>query len=138
VDESGLEVLLNYLKVDEAQHFKLDAAYLELLTMSELESLAEELKLKKAMGNDFKKARAGKKPDFIAALLHVRGFDYTGLVPKAMKYNRRSVKRTKEATAAKASPAQPQQTDEARSSAGVAAAADHHASEEVTATAEPV
>ncbi|MDZ5454999.1 PRTRC system ParB family protein (plasmid) [Azohydromonas lata] len=124
VDEGGLELLLNYLKVDEAQHFKLDATYLELLTMSELESLAEELKIKKAMGSEFKKARAGKKPDFIAALLKVKGFDYTGLVPKAMKYNRRSLKRAKDNTAAKARSASSSQPDDTRGPAAADAAAE--------------
>nr|WP_312379251.1 hypothetical protein [Delftia acidovorans] len=37
--------------------------------MSELESLATEVGLKKAMGTHFKAARSGKKPGFIAALL---------------------------------------------------------------------
>jgi len=89
VDQATLEVLLNYLDVDEAKHFKLCAEYLELLTMSELESLADELKLRKAMGDGFKKARAGKKSDFIEALLKVKGFEYAGVVPKAMRYTRR-------------------------------------------------
>ena len=90
VDQPNLEVLLNYLEVEEAKHFKLCTEYLELLTMSELESLADELKLRKAMGDSaFKKARAGNKPKFIEALLNVKGYDYTGVVPKAMRYTRR-------------------------------------------------
>jgi hypothetical protein len=138
VDEGGLELLLNYLKVDEAQHFKLDATYLELLTMSELESLAEELKIKKAMGSEFKKARTGKKPDFIAALLKVKGFDYTGLVPKAMKYNRRSLKRAKDTTAAKARSAPSSPPDDTRDPAAADAAAEaatNSAGEQVEAAA---
>jgi ParB family chromosome partitioning protein len=90
VDQANLEVLLNYLEVDEAKHFKLCTEYLELLTMSELESLADELKLHKAMGDTtFKRARAGNKAKFIEALLRVKGFDYAGIVPKAMRYTRR-------------------------------------------------
>lgn len=90
IDESTLETVLNYLEVDEAVHFKLNEEYLDLLTMSELESLADELKLKKAMGEGFKKARGGKKGDFIQALLNIEGVEYSGLVPKAMRYPRRS------------------------------------------------
>lgn len=90
VSQSDLEVLLNYLEVDEARHFKLCAEYLELLTVSELESLADELKLRKAMGDSaFKKARAGTKAKFIEALLNVEGFEYAGAVPKALRYPRR-------------------------------------------------
>ncbi|WP_157269105.1 PRTRC system ParB family protein [Azohydromonas aeria] len=138
VDEGGLELLLNYLKVDEAQHFKLDATYLELLTMSELQSLAEELKIKKAMGSEFKKASAGKKPDFIAALLKVKGFDYTGLVPNAMKYNRRSLKRAKDTAAAEAGSApspQPEDTRGPAAGAAVAEAATDSAGDQVEAAA---
>ena len=83
-------MLLNYLEVDEARHFKLCAEYLELLTVSELEGLADELKLCKAMGDSaFKRARAGTKAKFIEALLTVEGFEYVGAVPKALRYPRR-------------------------------------------------
>jgi PRTRC genetic system ParB family protein len=91
VSAGDLELLLNYLGVNEEAQFALSSDYLELLTMTELEALAEELELRKAMGETaFKKARAGTKPLFIKALLHVDGFVYAGLVPKAMRYPRRS------------------------------------------------
>lgn len=89
LDRGHIESLMNYLQVDEAAHFKLDEAFLELFTKSELESLAGELKLKKAMGEAFGKARDGKKDAFIKALLSVPGFQYEGLVPKAMRYKRK-------------------------------------------------
>jgi PRTRC genetic system ParB family protein len=90
IGQSDLEVLLNYLEVDEARHFRLCAEYLELLTVSELESLADELKLRKAMGDAaFKKARAGNKVKFIEVLLNIEGFEYAGAVPKALRYPRR-------------------------------------------------
>lgn len=86
IDTEGLEALLNYLEVDEARHFTLNEAYLALLTVSELESLAEEVGLKKAMGERYAKAKAGKRSEFIQALLAVEGFTYKGAVPKAMRY----------------------------------------------------
>ena len=89
VDNDGLETLLNYLEVDEARSFVLDGGYLDLLTVSELESLAEEVGLRKAMGGTYAKARAGKRSDFIKGLLAVPGFVYAGAVPKAMRYPRR-------------------------------------------------
>lgn len=85
-------MLLNHLDVDEAAHFKIDAEYLDLLTVSELESLAEESKLRRAMGEGYKKARAGTKSDFIAALLAAPGVSHAGLVPGAMRYPRRKLR----------------------------------------------
>lgn len=93
VDTTNLERLLNYLEVDEAQCFRLDATFLDLFTMSELESLATEVGLKAAMGSSFKTARAGKKDAFIKALLGVAGFAYQGTVPAVMGYPRRLVAR---------------------------------------------
>ncbi|WOB11246.1 PRTRC system ParB family protein [Piscinibacter gummiphilus] len=88
-----LELMLTYLEVEEASHFRLNEEFLELMTMSELESLADEVKLRKAMGDAaFKKARSGAKPAFIKALLSVQGFDYAGVVPKCMRYSRKPLK----------------------------------------------
>ncbi len=89
VDQVNLEVLLNYLEIEEEKCFRLSPAFLDLFTKSELESLAEELKLKKALGAQFKKLREGKREDFIKGLLGVKGFEYQGLVPKVMRYPRK-------------------------------------------------
>lgn len=91
VSERDLLALLNYLEVDEARCFKWDKAFLELFTMSELESLAADVGLKKAMGSRFKAARESRKPEFIAALLGVTGFAYQGTVPAVMRYPRQPV-----------------------------------------------
>ena len=63
----------------------LDGSYLDLLTVSELESLADEVGLRQAMGGAYAKARAGKRADFIKALLAVPAFAYAGAVPKSMR-----------------------------------------------------
>lgn len=83
-----LEALLNYLEVDEGRHFKWSTEFLELFTLSELESLAGEVGLKAKMGAAFKLARARKKGDFIKALLAVSSFAYEGTVPAVMQYPR--------------------------------------------------
>lgn len=88
VNERDLLVLLNYLGVEEGRYFKWDKTFLDLFTMSELESLAGEVGLKKAMGSRFKAAREGRKPEFIAALLKVPDFAYQGTVPAVMRYPR--------------------------------------------------
>ncbi|NTV70061.1 MAG: PRTRC system ParB family protein [Azonexaceae bacterium] len=86
-----LDALLNYLEVDEGRHFKWNAEFLGLFTLSELESLAGEVGLKAKMGMAFKLARAKKKGDFIKSLLAVPGFAYEGTVPAVMQYPRRAV-----------------------------------------------
>ncbi|EPD43256.1 PRTRC system ParB family protein [Delftia acidovorans CCUG 274B] len=91
VNVTDLELLLNYVQVDEGRYFQWNKEFLDLFTMSELESLATEVGLKRAMGSRFKAARAGKKPDFIAALLKVPGFAYQGTVPAVMRYPRQPI-----------------------------------------------
>ena len=92
VGPDSLEALLNYLEVDEKRSFTLNAEYLDLLTVSELEAVAEEVGLRKAMGERYAKAKAGKRGEFIQTLLKVEGFEYAGAVPKAMRYARRKLR----------------------------------------------
>lgn len=92
IDQVNLEVLLNYLQIDERKCFRLSQSFLELFTKSELDSIADELKLKKALGAQFKKLREGKREDFIKGLLSIKGFEYTGLVPDVMRYPRKKFK----------------------------------------------
>lgn len=91
VTTHDLEALLNYLQVDESKHFKWDATFLELFTLSELEALAVEVGLKAKMGASlYKLAREKKKADFIKALLAVSDFPYDGIVPAVMRYPRKT------------------------------------------------
>lgn len=90
VNQNDLQALLNYLDVDEGKHFKWDAAFLDLFTISELEALAGEVGLKAKMGMAYKLARAKKKDGFIQSLLAVPGFVYDGTVPAVMRYPRRA------------------------------------------------
>ena len=92
IEPSELELLMNYLQVDEAASFVLDRTYLELLTVSELEAMAEETGLRKALGAGWQKARNGKRAEFIDALLACASFVYRGTVPKAMRYPRKAFK----------------------------------------------
>lgn len=92
VSEDGLDALLNYMQVDEAANFTLGQEYMDLLTVSEMEVVADEVGLRKAMGETYAKAKAGKRADFMKALLAVANFSYAGAVPKAMRYARRKFK----------------------------------------------
>jgi len=87
----GLEV--NYLtqlckhhKLDLGLHWKLCKEFLELITKSEMMVVANELGLQAALGDNFKKVFGKSKTEVIDALLAVEGFDYTGKLPKVLKY----------------------------------------------------
>lgn len=87
----GLEVtnltqLCKSHKLDLKKHWKLDKEFLELITKSEMLVLAEELGIRAALGDNFKKVFAKSKPEVIEALLKVEGFDYEGKLPKVLKF----------------------------------------------------
>ncbi|RQS11580.1 PRTRC system ParB family protein [Burkholderia sp. Bp8998] len=87
----GLDVLyLTQLckqhKLDLAKHWKLDKTFLELLTKAEMMVVADEIGLRIAMGDDFKKVFSKSKSEVIEALLNVSGFDYAGKIPKVLKF----------------------------------------------------
>ena len=86
IEKSYLPGMLKFMEVDLAKHWKLNADFLELLTKSEIEVVAEELGLKDALGEKYAKAKGGKKDEFIKALLEIKTFVYEGKVPKALQY----------------------------------------------------
>lgn len=88
VPEHDLVKLMAFLEVKVASHWKLNKVFLDLMTKSEIEVVANELGLKKALKEQFSKLRDGKKDAFIAALLKVDGFEYQGAVPKVMLYDK--------------------------------------------------
>ncbi|WP_430231730.1 PRTRC system ParB family protein [Paraburkholderia tropica] len=85
VDVPYLTSMCRHHKLDLTKHWKLDKEFLELVTKSEMKVVADELGLRKAMGDDFRKVFAKSKSEVIAALLSVDGFDYTGKVLKVLK-----------------------------------------------------
>lgn len=89
VPEHELTRILSYLDASVATHWKLNKEFLALMSKSEIEAVAEEIGLKKAM-KDFAKAKGEKKDDFIAALLKVDGFEYRSAVPKVMLYDKKT------------------------------------------------
>ncbi len=87
IDERHLREVMVYLGVNVAAHWKLCPEFLDLMTKSEIEALAEEVGIAAALGEkEMKKALAGKKGDAIKKLLAVPGFTYEGVVPKVMEY----------------------------------------------------
>ncbi|MFT0173388.1 PRTRC system ParB family protein [Paraburkholderia mimosarum] len=86
VDVPYLVQMCRHHKLDLAKHWKLDKEFLELITKSEMKVVADELGLRAAMGDDFKKVFAKSKAEVIDALLSVEGFDYSGKVLKVLKF----------------------------------------------------
>ena len=86
IEQRHLAGIMEFLQVDLTKHWKLNDEYLNLLTKSEIEVVANELGLKAAMCDKYAKAASGKKDEFVKSLLNVDGFDYTGKVAKVLQY----------------------------------------------------
>jgi len=87
IDKYQLPAMLKFMQVDLAKYWKLNAEFLDLLTKSEIEVIAEELGLKAALGDKYAKAKSGKKDEFIKALLEIEGFVYEGKIPKVLMHS---------------------------------------------------
>lgn len=86
LEELDIVRLLTFMQTDLGKHWVLNGEYLELLTKSEIQVIAEELGIVAHLGEKFSKIMGGKKDEIIKALLAVDGFDYTGKVPGHLKY----------------------------------------------------
>jgi len=86
LDVTNLTQLCKSHKLDLKKHWKLDKEFLELITKSEMMVLADELGIRAALGDNFKKVFAKSKSEVIEALLAVEGFDYEGKLPKVLKF----------------------------------------------------
>ncbi|CAB3805020.1 Nucleoid occlusion protein [Paraburkholderia caffeinitolerans] len=86
VDVPYLTEMCRHHKLDLTKYWKLDKAFLDLITKSEMKVMADELGIRAAMGDDFKKVFAKSKPEVIEALLSVKDFDYDGKVLKVLKF----------------------------------------------------
>lgn len=88
IEVHHLVAICQYHKLDLRQHWNLQKSkdFLELLTKSEMKVLADELGLRAALGDSFAKVFNKSKPDLIDALLNVDGFDYTGKLPKVLRF----------------------------------------------------
>lgn len=86
IDVSHLQGLAKHHSLDLKNHWKLDKEFLDLMTKSEIEFVAKEVGLDKAIGDDFKKCLTDKKDDLIAKLLAVKDFNYSAVIPKSIRY----------------------------------------------------
>ncbi|SAL48712.1 parB-like partition protein [Caballeronia choica] len=86
LDVQYLTRLCKHHKLDLAKHWRLCKEFLELITKSEMMVVADELGIRVALGENFKKVFGKSKPEAIDALLAVEGFDYTGKIPKVLNF----------------------------------------------------
>jgi PRTRC genetic system ParB family protein len=86
LDVQFLTRLCHHHNLDLNRHWKLCKEFLELITKSEMMVVADELGIRAALGDDFKKVFNKSKVEVIDALLDVKGFDYAGKVPKVLKF----------------------------------------------------
>jgi PRTRC genetic system ParB family protein len=86
LDVHHLTSLCRHHRLDLNQHWKLCKEFLELITKSEMMVVADELGIRAALGDEFKKVFGKSKAEVIEALLNVKGFDYTGKIPKVLKF----------------------------------------------------
>lgn len=86
LDVQKLQQLATYHELDMTKHWKLDQAFLDLMTKAEIRVIAREAKLDESFGAEFAKLFGEKKPDLIKKLLSVEGFDYSATVPAILKY----------------------------------------------------
>jgi ParB family transcriptional regulator, chromosome partitioning protein len=86
LDVQHLTRLCKHHRLDLAKHWKLCKEFLELITKSEMMVVADELGIRAALGDNFKKVFGKSKAEVIDALLTVKDFDYTGRVPKVLKF----------------------------------------------------
>ncbi len=87
IEKHYLPGMLKFMEVDLSKHWKLNAEFLDLLTKSEIEVIAEELGLKAALGEQYAKVKGGKKGEFIKALLECKNFEFEGKIPKVLQYS---------------------------------------------------
>lgn len=92
VDERELKGALQFMGVRLENYWAINEEFLALLTKSEIYAVCNEVGLVEKMGQEkFKAAMAGKKEDFIKAVLGVKSFTYKGVVPKAMRWDESDV-----------------------------------------------
>jgi ParB family chromosome partitioning protein len=78
--------LMTALEIKVEHHWRVNEAFFELLTKTEIDAVCIELGVAKAIGADYSKLKNGGKPEYIKAILAVEGFDYVGKLPALMRW----------------------------------------------------
>lgn len=78
--------MMTALDIKIEHHWKVNEAFFELLTKTEVDAVCIELGLNKAIGKDYPKLKVGGKAEYIKAILCVEGYDYVGKIPALMRW----------------------------------------------------
>lgn len=84
--ESELVRLAKHIKLDLTKHWKMNAEFLNLFTKSQIQLIAKQVGLDKAIGDSFAKLFSEKKEPLIKQLLAVKDFDYSAVIPPVLMY----------------------------------------------------
>lgn len=77
---------LKALGIQIESHWKINAAFFDLLTKTEIDAVCIELGMDKAVGKEYAKLKNGGKADFIKAIMAIEGFEYVGKIPAFMRW----------------------------------------------------
>lgn len=78
--------MMTALEIKIEQHWKVNEAFFDLLTKTEVDAVCIEIGLDKALGKEYSKLKVGGKAEYIKAILSVEGFDYVGKIPALMRW----------------------------------------------------
>ncbi len=78
--------MMTALDIKIEQHWKVNEAFFDLLTKTEVDAVCIELGLDKAIGKEYSKLKVGGKAEYIKAILAVEGYDYVGKIPALMRW----------------------------------------------------
>ncbi len=79
--------MLKVLNVQIADHWKVNAEFFDLLTKNEIDFVCTKIGIKEAMSGAYAKVQAGKKDDYIKAIMGLGAdFKYEGRIPPFMNW----------------------------------------------------
>lgn len=82
---TAITKMMTALDVKIEDFWKINEAFLDLLTKVEIDAVCVELGIDKAM-KDYAKVKNGGKADFIKAVMNIEGFEYKGKIPALMRW----------------------------------------------------
>lgn len=82
----AISEMMSALDIKIEHHWKVNEAFFDLLTKTEVDAVCIELGLDKAIGKEYPKLKVGGKAEYIKALLAIEGYDYVGKIPALMRW----------------------------------------------------
>ena len=83
---AAITAMMTALDIQLEKFWRVNEAFFDLLTKTELDAVCIELGLDKAIGEKYSKLKVGPKADYVAGVLAVEGFNYVGKIPALMRW----------------------------------------------------